>query len=50
MTYDILNYFIMEGPIIHIETSLLICRENQWTGLSMIGNSVMKEFNHSSNV
>ena len=29
----------------HIETSLLICRANQWTGLYMIGTSVMKELN-----
>ena len=27
----------------HIETSLLICRANQWTGFYMIGASVMKE-------
>ena len=28
----------------HIETSPLICKSNQWTGLYMIGISVMKEF------
>ena len=30
------------GPY-HRETSPLICRENQWTGLYMIETTVMKE-------
>ena len=29
----------------HIETSLLICKANQWTGFYMIGTSVMAELN-----
>ena len=34
------------GPY-HIETSPLICSENQWTGFYMIGISVMRELmNH----
>ena len=36
------SLFYDEVPC-HIETSLLICRVNQWTGFSMIGTSVMKE-------
>ena len=35
-----------EGGLCHIETSSLICRENQWTGFYMIGTSVMKEQNN----
>ena len=27
----------------HIENTPLICKANQWTGLHMIGTSVMKE-------
>ena len=30
------------GPY-HIETSLLICRTNEWTGFYMIATSVIKE-------
>ena len=29
----------------HMESSPLICSENQWTNSFMIGNSVMKELN-----
>ena len=32
-----------EGGSYHIENSLLICFENQWTGFYMIGTSVMKK-------
>ena len=31
--------------IYHIETSPLICPADQWTGLYMIGTSIMKELN-----
>ena len=31
-----------EGPY-HIETSLFICKANQWTGFYEIESSVMKE-------
>ena len=34
-----------DGGPYHIETSPLICRANQCTGLYMIGTSVMKELN-----
>ena len=34
----------------HIETSPLICRENQWTGFYMIGTSVMKELKNLLNI
>ena len=27
----------------HMETSLLICRANQWAGFYMVGTSIMKE-------
>ena len=33
---------LYDGGLYHIETSLLICPVNQWTGFSMIGISVMK--------
>ena len=29
--------------LFHIETTPLICRANQWTGVYMIGTSVVKE-------
>ena len=32
----------MGGPY-HIETSQLICYENQWTGFYMAGTYIMKE-------
>ena len=32
------------GPY-NLETSLLICKANQWTGVYMLGTSVMKELN-----
>ena len=32
-----------DGGPCHVETSPLICRENQWTGFYKIGISVMKE-------
>ena len=35
------HYFPDGGPY-HIETILLICRANQWTGFSIIGTSIMK--------
>ena len=31
---------------LYIETSLLICYANQWTGFYMIGNSVVKELSN----
>ena len=34
--------FYHSGPY-HIETRILICRANQWTGFYMIGTSAMKE-------
>ena len=40
----ILSLFYDGGPY-HIETSPLICTANQWTGLYMVGTSVMKELN-----
>ena len=39
-TQDYLSY---DGGHYHIETSLLICRSNQWTGFYFKGTSVMKE-------
>ena len=36
--------FLNGGPY-YIETSLLICSANQWTGFYMIGTSVIKELN-----
>ena len=41
------HLFYHSGPY-HIETSLLICRANQWTGVYMIGTSVMKELKASN--
>ena len=32
-----------EGGLFHIETSLLICSANQWTGFYMIDTCIMKE-------
>ena len=34
-----------DGGPYHVETSLLICSANQWSGFYMIGTSVMKELN-----
>ena len=39
--HEMLNSFMTESY--HIETGLLICRANQWTGFYMIGTSIMKE-------
>ena len=36
---------LCDGGPHHIETSLLICSENQWTSFSMIETSVAKELN-----
>ena len=32
-----------EGSPYHVETSPLICRANHWTGVYVMGTSVMKE-------
>ena len=37
-----LNSLMTGGPY-HIETSLLICKANQWTGFYMTTTSVVKE-------
>ena len=34
-----------DGGRYHIETSPMVCRENQWTGFYIITASVMKELN-----
>ena len=38
--YNLIKLFQDGG----LETSLLICSANQWTGFYMIGNSVLKDF------
>ena len=38
-------YLFHDGGRYRIETSPLICIENQWTGFYMITASVMKELN-----
>ena len=38
--YDDCNQLFLNGGLYHIETSLLICRANQWTGFYMIGTSI----------
>ena len=38
------NSFMTKG-LYCIETSPLICRENQWTGFYMISTSIMRDFN-----
>ena len=40
------SYFCHDRGPYHIETSPMICRDDQWTGFYMIGISVMKEFSH----
>ena len=47
MIYTIHEIFHDGGPY-HIETSLLTCRANQWTGFYMTGASVMKELSKKS--
>ena len=42
-----LNSFMTED-VYHIETSPLICRENQWTGFFMIGSPIMNEIHRLS--
>ena len=49
MNFEVLIDYLMffwlfydESPY-HIETNLLICSVNQWTGFYMIGTSVTKE-------
>ena len=34
-----------DGDAYHIETSLLICKANQWNSFCMIGTSAIKELN-----
>ena len=41
-------YLFHDGGRYRIETSPLICIENQWTGFYMITASVMKELNEPS--
>ena len=39
------NELFHDGVPCHIESSPLVCSENQWTGFYMIGTSIMKEIN-----
>ena len=45
---SVYNYLFHDGRPYHIETSLLTCRANQWTGFYMIGTFVMKELIYAS--
>ena len=42
--------FFQGGGLSPIETSPLICKENQWTCLYMIESSIMKELNDGYNL
>ena len=42
------HLLFLDGGLCRIEPSLLICSENQWTGLYMIGTSIMKKLRRSS--
>ena len=44
-TRNKISYAFRDGGPYHIATSLLICSADQWTGLFLIGISVMKELN-----
>ena len=39
-----------DGVRYHIETSLLICRANQWTGFNIITAFVMKEIINENHI
>ena len=43
LLYEACLSYCGDGGHYHIETSLLNCGENQWTGFYMITASVMKE-------
>ena len=42
-SFQTLKLFLDGGPLNHIETSSLISSANQWTGVFIIGTSIMKE-------
>ena len=45
-TSSVSKMFFRDGCPSHIKTSLMICRENQWTGFYMIAFFVMKELRY----
>ena len=47
-SFSLVKIFYDGGPY-HMETSLLICFANKWTGFYMIVTSVIKEFKQTDN-